>query len=484
MNIAFFQFASSPIHQCALFELIHQESLEKNKCFVSLWGKNTYFPSRMSANFQTLLTKAPLQTLKLIKRSSTNAEINFKIEFDKVWVEARYSNLKNQLSTASTFADLQNLETDGVKPGSAIANEIVTLIQDRNLSIINNRSLILKMIRSYLEIYSATQYNIFKNKIDKVLLFNGRFLHERAVWDASKDLNVEILLFETTRNRLHIRALGFHNRVNNQKLILEHWNNSDETLENKIIESNIWFEEMNGKSNPFFTDTKVQSKRDKPFLIYFSNSDDEAIGFWDTWSENLGKQIDCVQNLQDIFAKQNKYDLIIRLHPNLLNKTDNEINSWLNLPRRPNSELIGPSERISSYELLEKSVGVITFGSTMGIQAAHALKPVLVLADCKYDELGIADKANSWEFVINWVNNLNDFSKDILNSRKEKSHAFGYFVRTGGRAFKYGQLYEKGWGAWSVKSFLDQTYHEYKFLEKVRILKLKVKMIVARFLNF
>jgi hypothetical protein len=484
MNIAFFQFASSPIHQCALFELIHQESLEKNKCFVSLWGKNTYFPSRMSANFQTLLTKAPLQTLKLIKRSSTNAEINFKIEFDRAWVDARYSNLKNQLSKASTLADLQNLETNGVKPGSALANEIVTLIQDRNLSISNNRSLILKMIRSYLEIYSATQSQIFKNKIDRVLLFNGRFLHERAVWDASKYLNVEILLFETTRNRLHVRALGFHNRINNQKLILEHWNNSDETLENKIIESNIWFEDMNGKSNPFFTDTKVQSKRDKPFLIYFSNSDDEAIGFWDTWSENLGKQIDCVQNLQDIFAKQNKYDLIIRLHPNLLNKTDNEINSWLNLPRRPNSELIGPSERISSYELLEKSVGVITFGSTMGIQAAHALKPVLVLADCKYDELGIADKANSWEFVINWVNNLNDFSKDILNSRKEKSHAFGYFVRTGGRAFKYGQLYEKGWGAWSVKSFLDQTYHEYKFLEKVRILKLKVKMIVARFLNF
>jgi hypothetical protein len=484
MNTVFFQFASSPIHQCALFELIHQESLEKNKCFVFLWGKNTYFPSRMSANFQTLFTNAPLQTLKFLRRSSNDVEINFKIKFDQVWVEARYSNLKSQLSKANTLADLQNLEVSGVKPGSALANEIVTLTQDRNLSIRNNRSLILKMIRSYLEIYSATQSEISKNKIDRVLLFNGRFLHERAVWDASKDLNVEILLFETTRNRLHVRALGFHNRINNQKLIIEHWNNSDETIENKITESNIWFEEMNGKRNPFFTDTKVQSKRDKPFLVYFSNSDDEAIGFWDTWSENLGKQIDCVQNLQDIFAKQNKYDLIIRLHPNLLNKTDNEIKSWLNLSQKPNSEFIGPNERISSYELLEKSVGVITFGSTMGIQAAHALKPVLVLADCKYDELGIADKANSWEFVLNWINNLNDFSKDILVSRKEKSHAFGYFVRTGGRSFKYAQLFEKGWGAWGVQSFLGLNYHEYKILERPRTLKLRVKMFVARVANF
>jgi hypothetical protein len=132
MNTAFFHFASSPIHQCALFELIHQESLEKNKCFVSLWGKNTYFPARMSANFQTFFTNAPLQTLKFIRRSSTDVEINFKIKFDQVWVEARYSNLKSQLSEANTLADLQNLEASGVKPGSALANEIVTLIQDRN----------------------------------------------------------------------------------------------------------------------------------------------------------------------------------------------------------------------------------------------------------------------------------------------------------------------------------------------------------------
>jgi hypothetical protein len=119
---------------------------------------------------------------------------------------------------------------------------------------------------------------------------------------------------------------------------------------------------MNGKSNPFFTSIKVQSISDKPYLVYFSNSDDEAVGFWESWSENLGKQIDCVKRLQEIIAKQNKYNLVIRLHPNLLNKTVNEIDSWLDLPEKPNSMVIEPSEKISSYELLEKSIGVITFG--------------------------------------------------------------------------------------------------------------------------
>jgi hypothetical protein len=479
MNTAFFQFAASPIHQCALFELLHEESLRKNSSFVFLFGKKTYFPTRMSGNFQTVITVAPIQTLKFIKKSDANAQVSFDVRFNREWVEAQHSILKSQLSDAKTLADLQTLEAKGVKPGSAIANEVVTLIQDRNLSITKNYTLILKMIRSYLEIYSATQIEIIENRIDKVLLFNGRFLHERAVWDASKELGTEILLFETTRNRLHVRKLGFHNRDNNQKLVIEHWKNSEETLESKIFESNLWFEDMNGKSNPFFTSIKVQSISDKPYLVYFSNSDDEAVGFWESWSENLGKQIDCVKRLQEIIAKQNKYNLVIRLHPNLLNKTVNEIDSWLDLPEKPNSMVIEPSEKISSYELLEKSIGVITFGSTMGIQAAHALKPVLVLADCKYDELGIADKATSWDFVSNWIDDLEDFPMRKLQSRKDNSYAFGYFVRTGGQAFKYGELFEKGWGSWGVRNFLGLNYREYKLLGKLRILKLKVKMLVA-----
>lgn len=484
-NSGVFQFASGSIHFAASLELTKREISEGKFVSYFFWGSGTSFPCRMGVYSESLRHKIPRKNVQLIRRISSNVNLSAEITFNAAWVENALTETLDQLSKLSRIDDLRELEFDGAKPGPAIANEIVTLTKDRNLHIPNYYPLLARLLRSYYEVYSATQQEIILNKLTKIYIFNGRFLHERAVWDAAKAAKIEVIIFETTRDRLHERPLGFHNRVNNQKLMIENWNTSKIKIESKNKISDEWFCSLRSKSNPFHTLDQKKMQLQRPYFVYFSNSDDEAIGFWDEWNQVLGEQIECVKKLQHIFSNQDEYDLIIRLHPNLASKQQQEIDAWTNLPPKNNSIIVGPSRDFSSYQLLDQSIGVMTFGSTLGIEAAFALKPCLVLADCKFDELGIADKATSWDYVSAWISNALDFDTRELSIRKEKSRIFGFFLATGGTEFKYTKLQNIGWGAWEATEFLGLRFQEKLLFQYYRKFISKLKFYrIRKLVNF
>jgi hypothetical protein len=228
-------------------------------------------------------------------------------------------------------------------------------------------------------------------------------------------------------------------------------------------------------------ETKKDLKISKPYFVYFSSSDDEAVGFWDEWNEPLGEQIECVRRLQKIFDGQNKYEFIVRLHPNLKNKSDNQKNGWLTIKDSESSRVIGPEEPISSYELLDNSVGSITFGSTIGLESAFALKPSLVIADCGYDLLGVVDKAISWADVSNWIFKNHKINEEELLHRRNQACIRGFFIATGGLTFNYTTLVDIGLGAWNATSFDGMRVKSNSIIGKYRklISHIKFKKVVA-----
>ena len=434
----------------------------------------------MSVEFENLTGKHPKAIEKLIKHAAMNVNFTSKIEFDHNWVSTMTANLHRAISNASNISMLKDINVLGVKPGAALANEITTLTKNRDIDLNKNRSLVRVLVESYLQIYNAVTKFIIVNSVDRIFLFNGRFLHERAVWDAARAQGVQVVLFETTRNRYFLREEGFHSRTNNQKVMLEHWENSDLNLKKRLELGSKYFSELRSRSRPFFTETKKDLKIGKPYFVYFSSSDDEAVGFWDEWNEPLGEQIECVRRLQKIFDGQNRYELIVRLHPNLKNKSNNQKNGWLTIKASESSRVIGPEEPISSYELLDNCVGSITFGSTIGLESAFALKPSLVIADCGYDLLGVVDKAASWNDVSNWIFKNHKINKDELLYRRNQACIRGFFIATGGITFDYTTLVDIGLGAWNATSFDGMRIKSNSIILKYRklISHLKFKKVV------
>jgi hypothetical protein len=481
MKSAIFQFASGSIHFATSLEILKDNSLAGDEMFYCLWGSKTKYPGRMSVGFENFKGVAPRLIIKLIKHASPDVVFTNDLAFDHIWVSKMTDCLYEVTGNASSILFLRDVNLAGVAPGAALANEITTLTKNRDIDPSKNQLLTRILIESYLQVYSATIKLILENEIERVFLFNGRFIHERAVWDAAKATGRQVILFETTRNRYFLRKEGFHSRINNQKVMLDYWENSDLDIEKRIEIGSKYFSELRSRLRPFFTETKQDLKISKPYFVYFSSSDDEAVGFWDEWNEPLGEQIECVKNLKKIFDEQNDFELIVRLHPNLKNKSQDQKNSWLTIKNSKSTRVITPDEQVSSYELLDNSVGTISFGSTIGLESAFASKPSLVLADCGYDLLGVVDKATSWEYVLNWINKNHKISSEELVTRKNNSCIRGFFIATAGNTFKHTHLVDLGLGAWNAISFDGMRMKSNSFVQTYRklISKIKFKRVKA-----
>lgn len=484
MRKAIIQFVSNSLHFAVALEILKQEKDLNNEMHLYIWGTQTKYPGRASVGFETISGFPPRNYRHLIMHANHLTVYKNKMNYDAKWVRKELKILKNQILKYDSMEQLTELNLQGINPCPALINEISTLTKDINFSVVNNDKLIGFLLESYLQVYNATCQLINLSKIEKIYVYNGRFFHERAVWDAAKSLGVEVEIFETIRDRYILMTEGFHNRIHNQKIMIDLWQKSILSEEEKINVGSQFYDELRSKDNPFIIDSKNGFEIDKPFFVYFSSSDDEYIGLGSEWKRNLGNQLNCVKELQRVFDSQNEYKLVIRLHPNLLNKSYKQKYEWSLLKNSISSRIVYADQRISSYDLLDKSMGSITFGSTMGLESAFAKKPTLLLADSNYDLLGVADKANDWKYVIEWIKKGFLLSEDELLKRKNNSCIRGYYLANGGINFKHTQLKQIGFGAWIALYFDKVKVPNINRLAIVRKLKSKWKFFkVIRMVN-
>jgi hypothetical protein len=412
----------------------------------------------MSVNFESARGKPPRWAERLINLADSSIEYSSEMKFDKKWVKGLLDVFDEQTKDIRAISEVRQIDLEGIRPGPAIVNELTTITKNRDFDPKQNLRLMALLCESYLQVFQATVNLIKAREITELHLFNGRFLHERAVWDAAKSLGISVILFETKRNRYLQRREGFHNRVNNQLVMIAHWDKSTESKEEKIRIGSEYFAELRGKANPFFTKHESSIALTKPYFVYFSSSDDEMAGLWDENPASLGEQIPCVRKLQLLFDAQTKYQLVIRIHPNLLNKSEEQQLAWAGIRESPSTRICGPNQEVSSYKLLDGSLGSITFGSTLGLESAFALKPSLILTECGYDLLGVVDKAESWEEVSNWIKRNHKLTSSQLLQRKSNACIRGYFLATGGQSFERTLLEERGWGSWEALSFENREF--------------------------
>lgn len=483
MKVAFIQFASASIHVAASLEILQSESIA-NDNYYCYWGNSTSYPGRMSTNYESFSKRFPTKLKKALKLADQKIILNSRIEFDSEWVTTRVNVFMAQITKLSSMREFESLGYDSIYPGPALANELTTILKSRNICFKTHQDLIQVLLKSYLEVFSSTIHFIESRGIEKVIIFNGRFLHERAVWDASKYFELNVLLFETTRDRYHLREKGFHDRLNNQKEMISFWNQSEMLFEEKVSIGSRYFELLRSKSNPFARDGNLDLPIDKPFFVYFTNSDDEAVGFWESWDEKLGTQVEVVKILQEFFDRQDKFELVIRLHPNLQNKSESQKQEWNSIKGSRNSKVVSAESSIPSYDLMDQSVGVITFGSTIGLEAAFSRKPSLLLADSGYDELGVCDKPVDWKNVFQWIQEKHELSQDELEYRRTMACIRGYYLELGGNRFLYSNLREIGWGSWEATKFRDVRIVNFKVFDIYHKIISKLKFSkISRLIN-
>lgn len=450
------EFASTPIHIATSLEILANNP--RIDWEYKYWGNSTLWKNGMNLEFFHYKSEFPEGLSNYLMRLNVQkGKFTTDMPFSINRVRSRFSSLERLIQSCKKVSDLRVLDGEFGNVGAAVANAYASIFNDKYTNISWNIATIRKLVLSYLQVYESTvslceqleQRGVSRSK-HVFITYNGRFLHERAVRDACDALGFPIYFHETTRDRYFLRSEGFHDRIANQKLWLSHWQNSDQTFEEKYEIAKNYYEGLEAKENPFHTREKnlFNPRLRKPYLIFFTSNDDETLGFWDVWKEQLGNQLEVIDKLYSFFSTKEDIELIIRIHPNTKNKPWQVRRIWSGIRSRRNVFVIDEESRISSIELAKESLGVITFGSTIGLQSSFLKKPVCVLADCAYDLLDCVTKINDMGEFYDWCENLK-MSKSFNKETWEDSLVRPYFVATAGVRFKIFTISLADWNSWS-----------------------------------
>ena len=259
-------------------------------------------------------------------------------------------------------------------------------------------------LESFAFAYDQTRELIRQTGSTCIVVFNGRFLHDAAAASAASAEGLPVLAFDFGGNDTDYDLTvddthdwsALQTRMRN---LYESWN-----PEERIEIGRSWFEARRNHAdvrNARFVESQVAGQgidlpRDKSIVVYFSSSGDEISELDVDWGEYFYGQPGALEAVAEACRGQEDLYLVVRTHPHKRMKPTRDVEEWhaAVAAARPDLHLDEWSD-VDSYTLMDQADVVVTFGSTTGVEAAYARKPVIVMGPSAYDELGCATRVST-----------------------------------------------------------------------------------------
>lgn len=341
------------------------------------------------------------------------------------------------------IAGLKAFRLENLQIGMAIASHLISLTKDSQPHIESNISQIRSCLQFYFDVKTWFSQQNYNSEADEIWVCNGRTFHERIIVELARERSIKVSFYEIggegqvpTRWILHDESP--HDRTLHQSAIIKHSDFKEPNF--KDVEE--WFLAHEDPDRNHFASKRIDLKKmreisRKPFIVFFSSSDDEVAAISSEWDSPWGSQLSAVKNVMDVIAEQNKYHLVIRVHPNQGNKCKRDREAWDRLVAREKVFIFGYSDSVDSYELMRHSSAVLTHGSTMGVEAAFRKKPQAFLSPTRFDQLIPAVKLNDRTAIKEWLEKLGA-PEDRLDAREHRgSILWANYMLTAGSNWKF-----------------------------------------------
>ncbi len=297
---------------------------------------------------------------------------------------------------------------------------------------------------------------------ERITLFNGRFPEVRGALDYAISHNIGLKSCEYTivypgkyLKRYFHNSLP-HGMSNNVDMINSLW--EDKCISSLDKESlGRWFFESK-INQKFFGDKNYVGEQDRSLLpdnwddekqnyVIFSSSEDEFFSIGDEYDNGklFVSQYEGIKHIAELLKGKSDVRLYLRIHPNLRSIKYHYHTELRELGEKYDNLTVIPADsKVSSYSLLLKSDKVIVFGSTIGVEASYAGKPVINLSKYIYSALNVTYEPKTVE----------EADQLILEDKLETKPQEG--------AIKYGLYYMNPYGP--TFTFFDINIIRFSFL--------------------
>jgi hypothetical protein len=328
--------------------------------------------------------------------------------------------------------------------GYAVLSSLVSLCRDPEPDLIRYQVEIERFLIAALQTYRHTQSFIDEYRPDRVYVFNGRFAAMRAVLRAAQSRGVECCLHERGCDNQHYDVLTnhmSHDLPAMQEVIRRHWEAADGNAQRLALAETWYQERVQRVERNWHSFVKHQQVGELPTgwnpkkknITVFCSSDDEFAAIGDFWNNKLyPDQGEAIRRIVTDLLPHPDINLTLRMHPNLKGLTHQGIKAMLNL-KSANLNVLPPESTVDSYTLLKASDCVVTFGSTVGIEAVYWQRPSVLLGPAFYQDLGGTYQPTTH------IETLQLLKQNLAVQSRQGALMYGFWLQTFGIPFEYFQ---------------------------------------------
>lgn len=401
------------------------------------------------------------------------------------------SRVDRELAVPVSVESMKAFTVDGVPIGELVLSQLVTDTRDSYLDFSDEKltARASSLCRNAVALYEFTRDVIRRNAIDIVYAWNGRRCSDGPVLYAARKEGKPFFSYISGGRKntyLTVPALKFHDLSYNKLLIESLYLEAKSKLSHdefaKMAAEFFDIYRYGGGDYPgsvFFgsvfnayADTDLPPKKKKRLVIFTSSyweyfaMGDWLAGEYPYASSNFYEGIKAILSDQRITAN---YEVITRWHPNLVNAGASERREVRKIIEAYKDVLQFPPEStINSYALLESADIVITFGSTLGIEAVYYGRPSILLGPAMYEDTGSCYRPKTHEELVTLLEG------DLYPLDKLGALKFGYSQRYGAsQEFKHLRQDESGNFVYGSQQVILMTFRAQlsRFIRRVRVLR-------------
>lgn len=394
------------------------------------------------------------------KQSNWNVKSLLPIGTENIWIKDSDLHIE-QIERLESHDALFSVQTDNFPVGRAVISQLQTIYRETIIpsSVINSTGY--EILINSIALYRYFIKEFQKRKPNKVLTFGGRYAAERAFISAAQKMNIPFETFETgsKRDRIWLSKVGemsfnsynldvqeklaslrkesqFLEILNEGQLFFDQWQDGSTSHPN-FLNPNLKMNEKLEKVNLEEKISNIIQNSTKKILTVFTSTDYEVKSFDDykILGDSKLDQTSVIKAMSENQSLLEKYVIFVRWHPNsdgsgVFDKERNmkcilESNGIFHIQAR---------ENFNSYTLLNQSNVVMTFGSTIGIEAAAKGKISILAATSSYSNLEAVHEPSSLEELFAFL--LTDLrTLPVVNALK-----WGWWKNTFGMQMKYIKL--------------------------------------------
>ncbi len=298
-------------------------------------------------------------------------------------VPLKTPGLADDVSSTPTFSELRSL-AEGVQsaitstfrqlPGDSSKNPVIQAIKKR-------------YFRTTLGLLTSMKALLDRVQPDRVEVFNGRQACSRFCLIAARSRNLPFNTLEVTSRQKPIIFAGHtaHDRRRIQERILKHpanfevaekyYSNLRKPAANKYAK----------KHAAAFAPPGADGFQKK--VAVFLSSQDEFESLGREWRSPFPDYATVIEQACTAYPD---FLFCIRFHPNQADMASDITTPFQSIGRMPNTVIYQPTDTANTYTLMEWSDVVVTFGSTVTVEACWMRKPAIMLGPSFFDQLDVS----------------------------------------------------------------------------------------------